>query len=122
MIKTPRTDAVFTEPGITTRDAAYHRFVDLCRELEIELAAKNLEIEADDRNVNTLMDQVHELSNKLAAKDAECKAKVIEVLEEASEHVNFRKCRADFQHHEATHASCLLAIIALIEKRKGEGK
>ena len=38
------------------------------RELELELADKNLEIEADDRNVNALMDQLHELSNKLAAK------------------------------------------------------
>ena len=59
-------------PNVCVSPEVLHEAMRRFRELELELAAKNLEIEADDRNVNALMDQVHELSNNLAAKDAEC--------------------------------------------------
>ena len=83
MTKTPRTDAVAWAEWVPgkTQESTIIALFSFARELELELAAK----------------------------DAECKAKVIEALEEALEIVE-----------SDTHPR--RGIRSLIEKRKGEGK
>ena len=98
-------DAVHDEEGSS---------MSLARSALDELVRRYRELEAKLSDIAWLHTHSSKLSLDLAAKDAECKAKVIEALEEAKEIA---------ENYLSNHDDVIICEIrALIEKRKGEGK